>query len=120
MIPRTTRIEELRRMRGLTQSKLAELSGVAQSTISQYESGERHPRFDICQQLADVLGVTPYDVIGRSIDPGNPPYAELEIHCESLSDVSACMNEYSALCGEHVSTIFGPVKIIVDHYHSST
>ncbi|MBI6474687.1 helix-turn-helix domain-containing protein [Proteus mirabilis] len=51
------RLTELRAQKGLSQSELAELSGVAPAQISRYESGINVPRAHIIAKLAKALGV---------------------------------------------------------------
>jgi transcriptional regulator with XRE-family HTH domain len=50
-------LRELRRERGLSQAELSEKTGIAQSTISLLESGERDPRGSTLRTLAEFLGV---------------------------------------------------------------
>src|SRR6185369_6894411 len=49
----------LRKKRGFSQAKLAELVGVEQPTIQRWEKGKRLPDLDSLKTLAEVLGVTP-------------------------------------------------------------
>lgn len=51
------RIKAARKSKGWTQAQLAEKSGVATITISQYETGKRQPRTAILEAIADVLEV---------------------------------------------------------------
>ena len=52
------RIAQLRRMRGLSQAKLASALGLSTSTIAMYEQGRREPSVSIIITLASTLGVT--------------------------------------------------------------
>lgn len=52
-------LKDLRKKRGLSQGKLAELVGVEQPTIQRWESGKRLPDLDGLHNLARALGVTP-------------------------------------------------------------
>ncbi|WGN89796.1 helix-turn-helix domain-containing protein [Ligilactobacillus faecis] len=52
------RIRELRAERGLTLANLANNTGLAVSTISQYEKGDRKPKIEAWQKLADYFGVS--------------------------------------------------------------
>jgi transcriptional regulator with XRE-family HTH domain len=52
----TSLLREARERAGLTQKELAERSGVAQSTISAYESGKREPGVDALSKLLDAAG----------------------------------------------------------------
>jgi transcriptional regulator with XRE-family HTH domain len=51
------KIREYRKDRSLTQDELAELSGVALMTISQYERGKRQPQVAQLQKLATALKI---------------------------------------------------------------
>ena len=51
------RIQELRKLRGLTQSKLAELIEVEVVTISRIENGSRFPKKENLENIAKVLNV---------------------------------------------------------------
>lgn len=62
------RLSLLRKKRGLSQAKLAELVGVEQPTIQRWESGKRMPDLENLQMLAKVLGVTP----GSLLDGDSP------------------------------------------------
>lgn len=52
------RIAELRKQRGLSQVELAGKVGIAQNTLSQYETGIRMPTWQISQSLAALFGVS--------------------------------------------------------------
>ena len=55
------RIKELRLKTGLTLRALGEKVGLANNTLSQYETGKREPRFKTWKRLADFFGVSvPY------------------------------------------------------------
>jgi transcriptional regulator with XRE-family HTH domain len=60
-----TRLKLLRVARGLTQSQLADMIGVTQGTVSQWEKGMTHPRFGVIPRLATALGVSVDDIIGK-------------------------------------------------------
>jgi transcriptional regulator with XRE-family HTH domain len=52
------RLRELRHERGLSQPDLSERSGVAVSTIRQFEYGRREPTYGTLVKLAAGLGVS--------------------------------------------------------------
>ena len=54
-----------REYRGLTQSELAERSGLQPSAISHFETGTRKPSFDNLRLLADTLDITTDYLLGR-------------------------------------------------------
>lgn len=52
------RIKELRLEKGLSQRKLAEETGISQQSLSFYEKGDRNPKIETWQRLADYFGVS--------------------------------------------------------------
>ncbi len=52
----------LRREKGLTQEKLAEMLGVAQSTVTSYEVGKRTPSKDVANRIMKIFDLTVYEV----------------------------------------------------------
>lgn len=60
------KLREIRKKRGLTQKKLAELSRVPRICISRYEAGKYHPGLENASKLAAALGVTVDELIGKA------------------------------------------------------
>lgn len=52
------RIRELRRQRGITMRQLGEVVDLAESTISQYETGKREPDNETLLKISEYFGVT--------------------------------------------------------------
>ena len=61
-------LQKYREEKGITQLRLARLSGVSQAFISQIESGERVPNVYIAEKLALALGKTLDDMMGGGDD----------------------------------------------------
>ena len=59
-------IRRLRDDNGLTQAKLGEKLGVAESTISLYESDKREPDVATIKRLADIFYVSTDYLLGQS------------------------------------------------------
>lgn len=57
-------VKRLREGAGLTQAKLAELVGVTQPTIAQYEMGIKVPTIVVGARLAEQLGTTCEELLG--------------------------------------------------------
>lgn len=57
-------LRRIRRERGLSQVELSKRTGVAQSTISEIEKGEREAQVRTVRKLADTLGVKVDDLLG--------------------------------------------------------
>lgn len=52
------KIKELRMSKGLSQKKLADAIGVAQSSVNYWEKGQRTPSVDAAQKLADYFNIS--------------------------------------------------------------
>jgi transcriptional regulator with XRE-family HTH domain len=57
------RIKKARKAAGVTQKELGKRMGVSDASIAQYESGERNPKYDTLQRIADALGVKVGDLL---------------------------------------------------------
>ena len=55
------RVTELRESQGLKITALANLSGIAQSSLSYIESGKNNPTIDTVSKICDALGITLVD-----------------------------------------------------------
>ena len=62
-------IKAAREALGMTQCELAELLGITQGAIAQWESGQTHPAFYRLVQVAEILGIT-VDEIASSEQKG--------------------------------------------------
>lgn len=58
------RIRELRRAHGMTLKQLGETLGLAESTISHYETGKRGPDNETLLKLGELFGVTVGYILG--------------------------------------------------------
>lgn len=66
------RLQEVRSDAGLSQTGLAKAVNTSQSAISQMESGERQPSFDMLRRLANALSVSPAHLLGQDVDELKP------------------------------------------------
>lgn len=60
------RIKQLRQEKDMTQKELALLLHVQRTTITGYETKDRHPQLDIIIHIADIFGVTTDYLLGRT------------------------------------------------------
>ena len=77
------RIKSLREYAGLSQLELAKHLNVSNTTLSQYESGQRIPSDDIKIKIATFFNVSVDYLLGRvdkkiKAAPEGPPLSELE------------------------------------------
>jgi len=61
------RIKNIRVTKGLTQSALAEVSGVSNQTISYIETGTKCPNLETIVALANALSVTADEMLGENL-----------------------------------------------------
>ena len=59
-----------RKRAGLTQEQLALLSGLPRVTIARLECRDRNGRIDTIEILADALGISLDEYVGRSVPNG--------------------------------------------------
>lgn len=51
-------LKQLRTNKGMSQAELADMVGLKQTTISQYENGSRKPPLSMAKKLSEVLNVS--------------------------------------------------------------
>ena len=74
-------IERLREETGMSQSALARAIGTSQSAVSQIESGERNPSFEMLRHIAKALNISVPHLTGASVEGLTP---EEEAHFREL------------------------------------
>jgi transcriptional regulator with XRE-family HTH domain len=62
------RIKAERLKAGWSQSKLAQIADIQPSTVSQIESGDRHPSTEVLQKIAKALKTSVSRLLGRASD----------------------------------------------------
>ena len=63
------KMREYRKRSGLTMKRLGELVGASEASISQYETGRVEPDIELMTKIADVLGISVDNLIGRTEEP---------------------------------------------------
>ena len=56
------RIKELRKRKGYTQEKLAELAGIEIPSLSNIENGKNYPNYETLENLSKALEVRPFEI----------------------------------------------------------
>ena len=57
-------MQYLRKLKGITQEKLADTVGVSRQSVSKWETGDAFPETEKIMQLCDIFGI-PMDVLMR-------------------------------------------------------
>lgn len=78
-----SRIRELRTRRGLLQRELAEMAGVTESAVRNYELGLRTPRPQHLEALARVLAVDPAAPGAQKLDAAVRAWAAMRARRDS-------------------------------------
>lgn len=73
-------IRKLRKEQGLTLKRLSELTDLAPSLISRYENGDRHPKIENWQKLADYFGVSVEYLQGKTFINKRPCKGEMTMN----------------------------------------
>lgn len=72
------RLRALREVAGISQYRLAKLSGLSKQAVSYLESGQYQPSWETVQALAKALGVTCEAFVVDDDDQGEAPVEEAE------------------------------------------
>jgi transcriptional regulator with XRE-family HTH domain len=67
------RLRRFREAKGITQYRLAQLSGLSKEGISKLEEGATDPRLSTLQKLAAALGVPVARLVADRLPAGRPP-----------------------------------------------
>lgn len=94
------RIREIRKQKGITMKQLGLILGLAESTISQYETGKREPSIEQARKIADALSVSLSDLLG--IEPEGNKESDKQLLARLLSEYAAEHSEESA---EHLKDL---------------
>jgi DNA-binding XRE family transcriptional regulator len=63
------RLERLRKVRGLSKTALAHRLGVTPTSICYWEQGRSRPRPALLSAVAEILGLSPADLLGEAPGP---------------------------------------------------
>ena len=70
------KLKELRKQSGLSQEKLAELSGLHRTYISSIEREQRNISIDNIAKIASALKIDPYLLLKKSIEQSEEEYGK--------------------------------------------
>jgi transcriptional regulator with XRE-family HTH domain len=74
------RLKKARIEKGLTQEQLANLIGVAKSTVTGYEKNNREPNFFIIKKILEVLNISFNDLMGTDFGEPQKQSSDLSEH----------------------------------------
>lgn len=64
------RIRDARKAAGMTQAELADKLGISYQGITQWENGLRNPKYESLCKIADAIGITVGELMGRPEESG--------------------------------------------------
>lgn len=87
------RIRELRKAKKVTMKELGNIIGVAESTMSLYETGKRKPDPETLSRLADYFNVSVDYLLGRDGDQPNPTPSPADRQRRDVEEMLRSMSE---------------------------
>lgn len=84
------RLKQFRESRGLTQEQLATAIGVAKTTVTGYERGNREPDVAKIKKLAAALGVSGDELLGTGQEKKPTPVSEDGLNNGAKAVLDAC------------------------------
>lgn len=110
------RIKELRQKNNLTLKELSQKVGMANNTLSQYETGKREPKLTTWKKLADSLGVSvPYlqgfDLMDRSYS------GAVQAH-EIGMEITNMLEKYG-MDSKECEMLMSEIKMAFDNYNGT-
>jgi transcriptional regulator with XRE-family HTH domain len=67
-----THLRRLREARGMSQYRVAKLSGMSKEGVSRLEEPNADPKLSTLVKLAEALGLIPQELIPAGVKPGRP------------------------------------------------
>ena len=92
-----SRIRELRTRRGLLQRELAEMAGVTESAVRNYELGLRTPRPQHLEALARALGVAPAALADYGVETARDARVAVDPAAPGAQKLDAAVRAWAAM-----------------------
>lgn len=105
------RLKELRNNKDLTQDELAKAIKISKSSINMYERGEREPKFETLEAIADFFNVDMDYLLGRSDEPNHmlsivqDAVKSGHIASDTLKNISSLLKAIENLSPEDIHNI---------------
>lgn len=107
------RIRELRKANGLTMKQLGEVVDLAESTISQYETGKRQPDNETLLKISEYFGVTVGYLLGVEENKTPAESSRSISHNDILDEVDiAFYDGYRELSEDDKETVRDMVRVM--------
>ena len=83
------KIKKIRQSKAMSQTTLAKKSGVAQSTLSYIENGDKHPRFETLSAICKGLNVSVFELLSYGEKKSRTKLFEAQFKALSIGAASA-------------------------------
>lgn len=121
----SSRLKEAREDRGYTQGEMAEKLGIARTSLSLYEGGQRTPDAHVITRFSEVTGASPYYLLGLR-DTKNDEYSDIfqELALsEHAIDRLRDKKQYAKITSKLLESdsfwgIVNLINILIDYYSS--
>ena len=102
--------ERIRKLRGMnTQTEFANLLGITQRAVVNYETQGRIPRGSILKKICSCFGVSEKWLLTGSDEVNNPTQQEAAV-CSKMGDMSPILEQTAASCCVGLFTSSDPVS----------
>lgn len=108
------RIFELLEEKGMTQKEFSERTGIAQSSISDWKRKKTNPVSDKILIICEVLGVTPYELLGATQGTGSRSHASEVIIVDKNSEYGKMFSEFIAMDKQKRNRLMGYLRALQD------
>ena len=110
-------LKMLRKQKGVTQQRLADILCVDKTSISKWENGSNYPNQNIQMMIADYFGVSVDYLLGR--DAPTPAPTDNTITAERLRALGIDTNGLDNLSDEQLSVIRTTLSALLDSFKKS-
>lgn len=108
------RIFELLEKRGMSQKEFSEKTGIAQSSISDWKRKKTNPVSEKILIICQVLGVTPYELLGGTDGTGTRSNPSEVILIEKSSEYGKALYDFLSLDKGSQGRLLGYLKALKD------
>ena len=108
------RIFSLLDARGMSQKEFSELTGIAQSTISDWKRKKTDPVSEKILIICEVLGVTPYELLSATEGKGKRGRRSDVIVLDKSSEAGQVMEVYLGMDERRQQRLLGYMKALME------
>jgi transcriptional regulator with XRE-family HTH domain len=95
-------IKKLRKEKGYTQNKIAEIMNISDKTVSKWERGLGCPDVNFLNELANILGTAVENILGGNVDisaPNNGNMKNIRFYiCKNCGNIITSFDEMAVYC----------------------